>query len=636
MYLGHTRSPFQLITIWGALNMTKRNYRIEELLYAETETILDLIYKHYPKIAEILMTSEDHEEARMLLFDYLTSLELKHRMNTKEPLKKAQALWAINVLINILSKVNEELAGISNIEILWKVAKNKEELKHVSRDFILEFLHLFKAAHGDADIYPAKYTKDLGYFDFSKIKGRQAGIERSNYLDRLASRVQEYLDRYPTGLDPDVIERRKKHKKAIIEAFGGKEDDWEDYRWHYGHVIKTKHRLLQIKDVINISDEEMKAIEKALDYRIPFGITPYYASLMDPEFPWKYDYQIRRQVLPPKFYVDKLILHREDREYYFDFMGEHDTSPEDLITRRYPMIAIIKAADTCPQICVYCQRNWEIQEAMFKGAIPPKKVLDKAIDWFAEHPAIKDVLITGGDPFILKDSMIEYMLKRFSEMDHIMNIRFGTRTPITTPFRITDELAEILGSYIEPGKRNVTISTHAESSYEITPEVAQAVDKLRKQGIYVYNQQVYTFWVSRRFENVKFRMTLKKVGIDPYYNFYPKGKEETLHYQVPAARLMQERKEEARLLPGAFRTDEPVFNVPRMGKNHIMRTQDHELIAISKDGKRIYLWHPWEKNIVETKAYTYTELVSIGEYLRGLREFFNEDLEDYKTIWYYY
>ena len=111
--------------------------------------------------------------------------------------------------------------------------------------------------------------------------------------------------------------------------------------------------------------------------------------------------------------------------------------------------------------------------------------------------------------------------------------------------------------------------THYEHSYEITPESMEAVQKIKTLGIGVYNQQVYTVYNSRRFETAKLRRDLRLIGVDPYYTFNLKGKEETRRFMVPIARIMQERKEEARLLPGLDRTDEPVFNVPRLGKNHL-------------------------------------------------------------------
>jgi lysine 2,3-aminomutase len=127
---------------------------------------------------------------------------------------------------------------------------------------------------------------------------------------------------------------------------------------------------------------------------------------------------------------------------------------------------------------------------------------------------------------------------------------------------------------------------------------------------------------------------MKRVGVDPYYTFYPKGKEETSDYTVPLARVLQERKEEARLLPGVFRTDEPVFNVPRLGKNHVRATQDRELVAIRPDGRRVYLWHPWEKGITPMQPWLYVDS-PIYHYLQDLEQL-GEDPADYASIWYYY
>jgi lysine 2,3-aminomutase len=268
------------------------------------------------------------------------------------------------------------------------------------------------------------------------------------------------------------------------------------------------------------------------------------------------------------------------------------------------------------------------------GSIPGKTAIDVALDWFDEHPAIMDVLITGGDSFVLSDEMIAHILGRLSKMDHIVNIRWATRTIVTLPMRITDKLARVIGSYIEPGRRNVCVVTHVESAYEITPEVAEAVYRLRRQGIYVYNQQVYTVDTSRRFQTVATRIAMKKVGIDPYYTFHPKGKEEHKDYRVPIARVLQEAKEEARFLPGVFRTDEPVSNVPRLGKAYLRAWQDREFIAIRPDGKRVYLFHPWEKGIAPVKPWVHVD-TAVHDYLKEI-ERRGEDPMDYESVWYYY
>ncbi len=601
---------------------------LDNFLWSEDKTI----YK-------ILTESKNIEEARIKLFQYLADIEWTAYNSRRDlhPLVESILYAAVKVFKNIISRKNEELTGYSSLKYLWLLAHNPTEgKKQVDEGFIYEFHHLFKAINGRPDIYPAPFAEDLEYFDFSQIRGQEAGIARSNYLDKLSKKIEAYLSRYPSGLDPQIIEARKKTAQKILEELGGTWDDWRDYQWHFRNVFKGRKGIELLAKLARLDEETLKALYIALEYKIPFGVTPYYLHLFDLETPWRKDYTVRRQVLPPLHYVAEMAIHREEREYYFDFMGEHDTSPHPLITRRYPMVAIIKAANTCPQICVYCQRNWEIITALDPDGIPSKEQIDKAIDWFAEHPAIRDVLITGGDPLILGDAMIEHMLSRLSEIDHVEHIRIGTRIFVTVPFRITDKLAEILGSYVEPGKRFISLVTHVESAYEVTPEMAEAVYRVRHKGIMVYNQQVFTFWNSRRFETVALRIALKKAGIDPYYTFYPKGKWETKDYLIPIARILQERKEEARLLPGMFRTEEPVFNVPKLGKNHLRAWQDRELVMIRPDGRRIYLWHPWEKNIQLVDPYLYTDIISIKMYLDRLKEVFGENPEEYKSIWYYY
>jgi lysine 2,3-aminomutase len=375
--------------------------------------------------------------------------------------------------------------------------------------------------------------------------------------------VEEWMGRYKHGLQPEVIAERKKRQQKILSQLGGNENNWNDWNWQLQRVIRKPTQLLGL---IGLSYEEKKAMQMVEKARLPFGITPYYLSLMDEEGS-EHDRAVRAQVLPPESYVEFLAERKGDPHCSFDFMLEEDTSPMDLITRRYPAICIMKPYNTCPQICVYCQRNWEIDQALAPDALASPEKIDSAIRWIEEHPAIKEVLITGGDPFALSDEKLFEILRRVADIPHVERLRIGTRTPVTVPMRITDELVGLLASLKEPLRREVSLVTHVEHPYEVTPELFQAIDKIRAAGINVYNQNVFTFYVSRRFEAALLRTLLKRVGIEPYYTFNTKGKEETANYRVPIARLMQEQKEEARLLPGLDRTDEAVYNVPALGKN---------------------------------------------------------------------
>ncbi len=428
-----------------------------------------------------------------------------------------------------------------------------------------------------------------------------------------------------------MIEQRSHNKKRILKALGAKEEDWEDWRWHMRNVARDAESLAKM---VHLNDEEKEAIKIANENQVPFAVTPYYASLMEYSLKIGEVYATRAQVIPPLNYVRSVVADRSDPGRDMDFMGEHDTSPIDLVTRRYPMIAILKPYNACFQICVYCQRNWELLGAATRDAMAKKSKLDAAIDWLGEHTAIREVLITGGDPFVMSNERIKYIMDRLTSFEHIKRIRFGTRALVVLPQRVTEEMADLIASYHEPPNREVIIVTHFEHSSDVTPEAMEAVLRFKRRTLSLYNQQVFTFVNSRRFETVKLRLELRHIGIDPYYTFNAQGKKETRDYRVPIARLQQERKEEARLISGMCRTDVPVYNVPRLGKNNILAWQHHRLIMVKPNGRRVYEFHPWEKKISPADTYLHTD-VSIYEYLQRLEDT-GEDLRDYETIWYYF
>jgi lysine 2,3-aminomutase len=586
-----------------------------------------------PDVYLLLVESSSIDASRQKIMNYLNATEMAFRNDFYE-LSNAQFILfkhALQVLKNIFSRRCERIANTSPIEYLWKAARKGDS--EVADDFIDEFEHLFRAIKGQTRVYPSQLMEGSVSPDFEKYKGREAAVKRSDFLDGLGDQLDRYLLRYPDGLRPEIEEKRRQNKKRILKAFNATEEDWNDYKWQYKNVINDVKGLEKLKRAVKITAQEEQAIRMAIENGIPFAVTPHYLQLMDQE-PTSYDYAVRRQVFPPLDYVKTMVSHKTDREITFDFMREHDTSPIDNITRRYVKVCILKPVDTCPQICVYCQRNWEITSP---GSETPKvstKTLDKAVKWIEKNDQIMDLLITGGDPLIMTNSFIDTLLSKLSKIDHLKSIRIASRTLITAPQRVNDELLDIFSKYHQPGKRTIYVVTHFEHPYEICRETADAIGKLRKRGLMVYNQQVFTFANSRRFESVALRVALKNIGIDPYYVFNMKGKSEMADYSVPVARILQERKEEARILPGIFRTDEPVFNVPFLGKNHIRGWQDHEMISITSEGERVYAFHPWEKNIREVDSYIYTD-VTIRGFLDKLIER-GEDIEDYRSIWYYY
>ena len=546
---------------------------------------------------------------------------------TIPPLEWVLTRDAIGVFRNILSARSERLAGFSFLRYVDALLNGNGLKDHPqpALGFLAEFEHLLRGVVGNAGIYPDKIPA------FTKYEGRKAARLRSANLSRMAASADAFLKRYPHGLEHDVIRNRSSHKARILKHFNATEFEWDQWKWHARHIIRDAETLSKL---INLSDDEYQAVKLARQNKIAFGITPYYLSLMDFDASDGNDRAVRAQVIPTLHYVRSMKQQRDASGCSMDFMLEHDTSPIDGIPRRYPKIVILKPVLTCPQICVYCQRNWEIEDVYSRAAALPKEKLKKAIEWIAATPEISEVLITGGDPLLLSNAAIENLLYRLSRIKHIDRIRIGTRTLVTLPQRITDSLVRDIAHFHHPGKREIIMVTHFEHPYEITPQAMEAVQKFRRSGIEVYNQLVYTFYNSRKFEAAALRHKLRLIGVTPYYTFNAKGKDETDDYRVPIARLLQEQKEEARLLPGTDRTDEIVFNVPGLGKNYLRATQHHDVISILPNGRRVYEFHPWEKQLSLADTYVYTD-VSIYDYLKRLKAR-GENPADYRSIWYYY
>ena len=537
-----------------------------------------------------------------------------------------------SILRTLFSPVAEKKSGFSVVQALYDVVCGVER-EDLSPAFYGELISLFSGLrHGKSGV-AAIISDDHGA---NQLSGRDAALLRSTQLDAMVDRVSGFMARYSDGLAAASVARRTRRRERIKEYFKVDEQQWQDWRWQLENIVQDVDTLSQ---VLTMNPAETDAVARARDHALPFGVTPYYLSLMDDdELDQRRDAAVRAQVLPPPEYVDQVVESRVEKGDFsgLDFMREEDTSPIDLITRRYAAICIFKPFNTCPQICVYCQRNWEIDDAMAADALAPAEKIEAAVKWIAEHPAIREVLITGGDPLAMSDELIEKIVGMVAEIPTVERIRIGSRTLVTMPMRITDRLASFLGSLRQPGVREVVVVTHVEHSYELTPEVVVAVDRLRRQGIGVYNQLVYTFFVSRRFEAAFLRRRLRQVGIDPYYSFNAKGKEETADYRVPIARLVQEQSEEARLSPGIERTDEAVFNVPGQGKGYLRSTRQRHWIGLDADGARVYEFFPWEDGIVEVAPTPYIARdVPILDYLERL-EMIGENISDYQSVWSYF
>jgi len=264
--------------------------------------------------------------------------------------------------------------------------------------------------------------------------------------------------------------------------------------------------LERLKDYIEVTPAEEKAITTL---NTKWGTTPYFAALMDPKDP---NCPIRRQVLPSleenvnEYGVDNYLMWKENRST--------DEVRPDSIARQYHDRVAFTVTDVCANYCRHCFRK----ELVVDRDIQFRMDLEEGLAWIKEHTEVRDVLITGGDPFILADEKIEYLIRKLRELDHLEMIRFGTRTPIVLPQRITPALKRILSPY---HKIPLWINTQCNHPREITAETARAVFDLLTCGVNVGNQAVLLKGINDDPETFRqLHQKLLQVRIRPYYVFY--------------------------------------------------------------------------------------------------------------------
>jgi len=277
--------------------------------------------------------------------------------------------------------------------------------------------------------------------------------------------------------------------------------------------------LERLQKIVNVTKEEEEAIT-TLNTR--WGTTPYFASLMDKDDP---ECPVRRQVVPSmkekvnKYGIDNYLIWKENR-------ATEEVRP-DSIARQYHDRIAFTVTEICANYCRHCFRK----ELVVDQELSLRMDVDEGLKWISEHEEIRDVLITGGDPFLLSDEKIEYLIRNLREISHVQMIRFGTRTPIVLPQRITDGLKTILSPY---HKVPIWINTQCNHPKEITEHTAKAVFDLLSCGINVGNQAVLLKGINDDPETFRsLHQKLLSVRIRPYYVFYCEPAPGIDHFRTP-------------------------------------------------------------------------------------------------------
>ncbi|MEA1959825.1 MAG: lysine 2,3-aminomutase [Bacillota bacterium] len=298
-----------------------------------------------------------------------------------------------------------------------------------------------------------------------------------------------------------------------------KVSNWKDWKWQLKHSVRnidTFEKLLGIK----FDPEERKQLNETVD-KFPLSITPYYLSLIDTEH-YKND-PIYKQAFPS---ISELqVGHSEMR----DPLDEDKDSPVPGITHRYPDRVLFQVCGVCSMYCRHCTRKRKVGDV---DSIPSKEEIAKGIEYIRNTPVIRDVLLSGGDPFLLSDENIDWILTEVNKIPHVEVVRIGTRTPVVLPYRITDDLVGVLKKH-----HPLWVNTHFNHPREITRSSKEAIRKLADAGIPLGNQSVLLAGINDHPIIIKKLVhMLVKNRIRPYYLYQCDLSEGLKHFRTPVGR----------------------------------------------------------------------------------------------------
>lgn len=682
--------------------------------------LLKQLMKENPELKKIISNSGSAEEANKAVYDWVYGWlngeahrdAMKYYNYETRGREAYEALsWREVGAIRLLDYVRNSGREFENL--------NKKIQKSVSDPVRLVWLAYHFGKGG---------AKPEFFYDMIHLFRQFTGSEKREKPKK--EKVMDWMSRHYTGLDEEIIKIREENKERILRVIikiieqaqvsgsrysfpeGLSESEkyemalkwWKDYRFHLRFAVRNPELLNEMLDY-SLDTDTMFRLEEAKEAGIPFFVNPYYLSLLNvsaPEFARNADLGIRDYVLYSQELINEfgniIAWEKEDKVEPGKPNAAGWLLPNsNNIHRRYPEVSILipdTVGRACGGLCVSCQRMYDFQAGRLnfnlKKLKPGESWKDKLswlMEYFENDSQLRDILITGGDAFMASDKSMKDVLdavykmalkkkennksrKKGEKFAEMLRVRLGTRLPVYIPFRINDELLEVLVEFKEKasriGIRQFIIQTHFVSSMEITPDVKEAIHKLNAAGWTVVNQMVYTAASSRRGYAAKLRRTLNQVGIIPYYTFSVKGFMENYHNFATNERAIQEQTEEKVFgsvpdeeqdrimqIPGNaensineleaimkkhdlpfLSTDRNVMNLPGVGKSLTFRT-----IGITRRGRRILEFdHDANRthspiinkmgkvNIIESKP--------IKHYIDQM-ESMGEDPYDYKDVWGY-
>ncbi|MBP6231412.1 MAG: lysine 2,3-aminomutase [Paludibacteraceae bacterium] len=311
------------------------------------------------------------------------------------------------------------------------------------------------------------------------------------------------------------------HQQAIAEKIQPSVElkNWKDWKWHLKNAIKSIDQF-ELLTGIEFSKEEKEKLN-ITQSNFPLSITPYYLSLIKKEN-YQFDPIFKQAFLDNR----ELIVSASEMS---DPLSEDHDSPVPGITHRYPDRLLFLVSNVCAMYCRHCTRKRKVGDV---DHIPDKSQIQLGLDYIKNTPQVRDVLLSGGDPLLLSDEYLDWILTELRKIPHVEIIRIGSRIPVVLPYRVTDNLVNVLKKH-----HPLWLNTHFNHPREITSSAKEALAKLANAGIPLGNQTVLLADVNdcpRIMKKLVHQLVINRVR--PYYLYQCDLSEGLSHFRTPVGK----------------------------------------------------------------------------------------------------
>lgn len=407
------------------------------------------------------------------------------------------------------------------------------------------------------------------------------------------SRVEEYLStkdsEAPSGIElwPQIEQNIERIQKKL----GMSSEDWNSYSGQLRNCITSAEQLADLVDLPAEAVNSIGRVSKSFRMRL----TPYYTSLI---LPGQLNDPIMLQSVPTGEMVDNAGIEIPP--------VAADHSPARLIDQFYPRVLTIKATNMCAMYCTHCLRIAHIGK---RDKTYSQEAYGEALDYIRNNERVRDVLVTGGDAFVLPNSLLKWLLEELDKIDHVKVKRLGTRIPVTAPMRVDEELLDILEH--SDDKKPIRVVTQINTAQEITPLSRETYRRISKRVFTVLNQAVLLRGINdTRTKMWKLCETIHESYVRPYYIFNCSYRNPQFkHFRVP----LEVGRDIVESMYGNISGDAiPRYIATAGGKIPLHRSN-----VVSVEGEEYTLRKPWsgaevsypdaEKELYEADHFSFTK-----------------------------